>query len=700
MPEFLKNKNIIAGAALSAVVLAVYVFFMPSTLAPYRDAGEMALDVWSMSISHQPGYPLYNLLGRFFSFFLPGTIAYKLNLFSALFGAAASFILYLFLSKRAGLLPSVLFTLLFAFNFTMHTVSSVSEMYSLHVFFAAVLLYLIWEMEKSFSSARLYLFAFLCGLFMGNRMDISLMYPVFLVLIFLKVKTLPGFFPLLSKSFLFFLAGFSVYLYLPFASAADPLINWSEPSKLGNFINVITRKSYGSTLDLISLNYRPGELFLPNLKIYFLHLAENFNLALLFVFAGFRSEYLRDRKSFCLLGGLFLITGPVFLFMANMPPNPHALSIVEPNYLIPDLILAVFGAFGFASLAREKRFLPGLVLASALALALYFNFPYSDRRNLDVAKNYAEDVFRGLPANSILVAKKDVQLFSLWYFAYTEGMRPDLAIIGQGLSGSPWYQKSRINRGLTLVNVNEQAAENWKGLKKLNGRRLYATLDAVLPADLPNIPNGLTCEILPEKGAVPAPENLEKFAFSGFKKPYNDFFVSDLAGAYAQALVSMSAYLVNFGVKEKRVPVFLDLAAKLDENLADAPLYKGLYLANSGDWAGALSAFESSGEVYRKLLKKAEEYHSLKELKTSLKKGFAYALLNIGVCHEKLGDRKKSEESYALALYYDPGMAQAHYNTAILYWNTDPNRARQELLETLRINPSHKEAAFYLNRMK
>jgi len=70
--------------------------------------------------------------------------------------------------------------------------------------------------------------------------------------------------------------------------------------------------------------------------------------------------------------------------------------------------------------------------------------------------------------------------------------------------------------------------------------------------------------------------------------------------------------------------------------------------------------------------------------------------LNIGVCYEKLGDKNKSEDNYLMALYYNPSLAQAHYNIAILYWNIDKKRVKEELIKTLQLNPSHKEAAYYL----
>ena len=67
---------------------------------------------------------------------------------------------------------------------------------------------------------------------------------------------------------------------------------------------------------------------------------------------------------------------------------------------------------------------------------------------------------------------------------------------------------------------------------------------------------------------------------------------------------------------------------------------------------------------------------------------------------EKTGSAALAENAYRNAIAANPGLAQAHYNIAVLYWNKDPDRVKSELIETLKIDPSHKEAAYYLKRMR
>ncbi|PIV53793.1 MAG: hypothetical protein COS17_01985, partial [Elusimicrobia bacterium CG02_land_8_20_14_3_00_37_13] len=65
----------------SLLIFQVYLYTMFPTIAPYRDAGEMATVIHTLSVAHPPGYPLYTLIGKIFVLLIPfGNVAYRLNL--------------------------------------------------------------------------------------------------------------------------------------------------------------------------------------------------------------------------------------------------------------------------------------------------------------------------------------------------------------------------------------------------------------------------------------------------------------------------------------------------------------------------------------------------------------------------------------------------------------------------------------------
>src|SRR3990167_1037566 len=80
------------------IPLALYVKTLAPTYIPV-DSAEFALCMHFAGICHPPGFPLYVLIGKVFTDFLPfGTLIYKANLLSAIFGAGT--ILFVFLALK------------------------------------------------------------------------------------------------------------------------------------------------------------------------------------------------------------------------------------------------------------------------------------------------------------------------------------------------------------------------------------------------------------------------------------------------------------------------------------------------------------------------------------------------------------------------------------------------------------------------
>ena len=90
MPRISVSTN--AAIALGLVLLSFGVYL--STSSPtinFWDCGEFVATAFGLGIPHQPGTPLYVLVGRVFSILpiLGLSVAQKINLMSAFFGALA-----------------------------------------------------------------------------------------------------------------------------------------------------------------------------------------------------------------------------------------------------------------------------------------------------------------------------------------------------------------------------------------------------------------------------------------------------------------------------------------------------------------------------------------------------------------------------------------------------------------------------------
>lgn len=147
------------GLGLGSFVLYVI------TLAPgvlFADGGEFQFAPYILGIAHPTGYPLYLLLGWAWSHALPlGDVAYRMNLFSALWAALSvglSFVVALRIIRRAvpginsfaARLAAATAAATFGVGQTFWSQAVIAEVYSFNAFFVALLLLLLfWLSEEA-----------------------------------------------------------------------------------------------------------------------------------------------------------------------------------------------------------------------------------------------------------------------------------------------------------------------------------------------------------------------------------------------------------------------------------------------------------------------------------------------------------------------------------------------------------------------
>lgn len=690
---------------LGLAVFSFYLATMSGSLPGYRDAGEMAASAYTLGVSHPPSYPLYILSGHVFQAIGLGTPAWRLTLLSAAAGAGAVATLFWTLAPLCGTAAALAAAVFFALNAAFHAVAIVPEMYTLTLLFAASLLALALRLRERFEPNLWAAFAFLYGLFLGNRTDLVLLAPG---LLFIAASG-SGFseqsvFKRFRSAFAWGVLGLSIYLYLPIRSSQGPWLDWNHPSTLHNFIGSLTRRGYGGTLDLLSKSYAPGSQFWINMKIYAGHLFYDYlGWALPVVFLG--AFAMRKQKVECAgLGAAYLLSGPVFLWLANMPPNPHALAIVEPHYLLSDLILVVLAAWGISAMIAAAGQWALVPLAAALLLpyAPWTRPPaervsrwqrVNHRWNL-VNYDHSRDVMRSAPENASVIAKKDVQLFSLWYYQTVEGVRPDLGLIAQGLSGSAWYQDSARRRGSRLI-VPVRDLEGFQRFSAVNGPDVFVTNDAELPEGFATVPWGLIYRV--GTGAMDAsilPFLVRRGDFRVSAQP--DFFQQDLVNDYATSRERIgSAVASQSGNWLDGLPHF-KAAWAMKWLMPESPVLIGFALFRAGRLAEAASSYEWADRLYGRTLELTREYHSLPDLATSIKRAAAEANLNHGVVLEKMNRREDAEKRYRAAMLLKPDYAQPHYNLAVLHWNKDWKKVVAELETVLILDPNHGEAKKFL----
>ena len=718
------------------VVFAFYLAKLPPVLAPWRDSGEMSVAVATLGVAHPTSYPLYILIGRSASWISLGNSAYRLNVLSAVAGSAACALLFAVLRRRRSSSSALAAAICLALNPSFWAVSQVSEMYSLWILGAVAVIALADRLSEN-SSERLWpFFCFLCGVLLTNRLDLLLLAPGLLwvalssrsasnreeniwlgvsLLAFPALAALSGsnipFAILIAATFLIRtrgddsyrrraaailagLTGLSGYLYLPIRSSTLPFLDWNHPALLSNFLDSILRTRYGGTLDLISRNYAVGELFLDNLRLYGAHLWDAFGPALALVLIGAAVHARESRARFFGFLTAWWWAGPVFLFLANMPPNTHAAAILDPHYLLSDTVLLFWLAAGVGVFGRYRA---SLALAAVLAWPLARAVPSRmDRRSHFASLDFASNILHAAPPGSVVVAKKDVPLYALWHYQSVAGRRPDVRVVSQGLAGSPWYQADwrRRDRGLAVSSLSR--LEGWSALGL--GAPVLMTQDAEPPdaVGASAVPRGLLLSVSKISGGLPHELLIRRGARRVDSAP--DFFTRDLIEGYSAASYRSALVLEKQGRHDASERA-LNEAWAASWSFPDAPLFLGYIQASTGRLKEAASTFALSETLFDEKLDLAARYRALPDVMSALRRQAAEAATHTGVALEQLGDRAGAEARYRRALALTP-LAETRFNLAVLAWGKDWAAAEEHLVEALRLEPGHSQSRKYLAALR
>ena len=725
-----------------AAFLALYAFTMAPALAPYRDTGEMASAAATLSVAHPTSYPSYVMLGRLAQAVPLGNPAYRLNLLSAAAAALACALLCWAVRRRWGAWAGLGAAALLGLNAVFWSVAQVQEMYSLWTLLAVTLMALALRLSRGHDARLWRLFCFGFGLALTNRLDLLLWAPGLLwlalsdreepraplwaSLAFLIVPAaqiaLSANWPIVplivatviwrrpagrgwrwaAQSAAWAAAGLSAYLFLPIRSAGAPWLDWNHPAAAANLVDSLLRTRYGGTLDLLSKSYATGELFGETLKLYGAHLWDCFCAPGLALAAwGCARAARREPRRWLGQAACYWWAGPVFLFIANLPPNPHAAAIVEPHYLLSDAVLLFWAAEGLGAAAELHAWAPAaaaaLLLAVPLARGRVARF---DRREHLFSYDFARLALASAPKGAVLVAKKDVQLYALWSYQTLQGWRPDVRVVAQGLAGSRWYQADWRRRDPALELLPLTDADGWRRLAALNGGAVYATPDAELPAELApkTRPRGLLFGV---GDAAKAGDEL--WALDARRGDYRyeaqpDFFTSDLIDGRAQALLRAGAEAASAG-RADQSRERLQSSWAMHWALPESPLYLGYLDFTAGRYEAALRVYALAAGVLDELSVLAGRYRALPQVAANIRRSGAEALTQLGVVNEKLGRRDEALRCYEASLDRQP-TAQAHYDLAVLFWGRDWARAEQEFQEALRLEPGRADAAKYLQALR
>jgi len=451
----------LAAAALGVAVLAIYVRTLAPTVAG-GDSGELITVAHTLGVAHPPGYPLYTLLAKLFTLLPAGTIAWRVNLFSAVCGAGAATILFLAVARWAGSLWAGLASAsLFAFSPRVWPHAVTAEVFALNNVFLAGLVYLtvrFWQerardvrpVPAKYGGRDLWVACFLffwIGLGLSNHHTL-IFYAVPAALFVLihggPDMRRPGRLALFAACGL---AGLVPYAYLPIASARVPRMSWGDQTTVQGFLDHLLRREYG-TFRLGVQEQGPGGFLMQRLAAY----ASGVFADLLWVgpilaVAGFLAA-LRQRSrtvAWC-WAAAFLFFVIVFNNLANGSLEPGVSRFVEGRFWQqPHLLVCAFAGLGLAGLSARLGPAARLGLpAAAVALAVAqpaFHFRGQDQSGETQIRGFVQAILDSQPQGSLLLETGDYIFHGLRYMQIVEGYRTDIRVLDQMLLGYPWHRR-------------------------------------------------------------------------------------------------------------------------------------------------------------------------------------------------------------------------------------------------------------------
>ena len=402
-----------AVLAVFAAAFSLYLGCLYPTIAP-RDSADMAATAMTLGVAHPPGYPLYSLAGHAWIDTLAlGNSAYRLNILSAIAGAAAVSLLFVLVRRRAGVIGALTAATLWALSAPLWKFSLLEEKYSFHALFAVALLVLA-EGERESVFRRVRLSGLLLGLGLVNHQSLLFWIPC-VAWLWRGEAERCGVRPsrLAAAAAAPLAAGLALYAFV-----------WIRLGALGPALATILRTRYGAGTLFAGLA-RP---LTPETAGELLAYAARGTAgavgwgtaaaAVIGTTLAWRTE--RFRMAAWILGGA--LAGPAFIMLSRFDPsNWVARSVLEPAFLLPALIAAAFAGEAVGALTRRGKALGGAAAAALLAAAaLAARAPMPEHRDDFLAYDYLHNLRRAVPPGGSLLAAGDTASFGSSWLALTE----------------------------------------------------------------------------------------------------------------------------------------------------------------------------------------------------------------------------------------------------------------------------------------
>lgn len=498
--------------------LAAYV----RTLAPdvlYGDSAEFQTLAYTLGITHSTGYPIYLLLAQLLGFLPIASPAWRVSLLSAV-GAAvtlsAVYLLARYLTRSR--IGAVLASVALGLSYTFWAQAVIAEVYTPALAFLSVILLLLWHWHGAPTERNraLLLAAMLSGLGLGVHASVALLAPAAVIFVIGTLGLERLRWPQWQRALLAALVG--VALGVGIFLLASLAIDFNNPPS--SFIQVAiypSRSIWGLEItDLDSPFERlwltvtgrqwqsamfPQDIDIADEVVIYIDRLIGHEFSTLMVLCAILgvTVLLHSRPK---LGVFWLVAFfSILVFILNYQP-PDKYIFYLPTYLLVTVAIGCGAgsvlewAHRHLVMTRKRRYLlPLYILVVALLVLMVaqpsaalrwqalqdgaatfvredYAYPIDDLR---MPRHLATWKIQSLPENAVVISEWR-SLYTMYYIAHVEGMRPDITI----MEASPYGGEGMVAD--TLIQTLEEALQEGR---PVFAERVYGNLRdhfRVLPA--------------------------------------------------------------------------------------------------------------------------------------------------------------------------------------------------------------------------
>jgi hypothetical protein len=399
-----RRTDAMLAALVGLIAFAAYLATLYPGLTGVGDAAKFSFVGPVLGTPHAPGYPLYLIVSHLFSYLPVGTLAYRMNVLSAILGALTAALVYLIVRRLgAGRTTAVSAALALAFGDAFWSRALYAKGYTLNAALVAggILALLRWDDLRR--PADLYWAAAIFALSIGNHLTVIALLPA-LVLFPLLTDPRTALRPkTILLVLLFLLAGFAQYgLILVRTLQHAPYLE-ARASNLQELWVVMTARRFAHEIGTFPI----AALLLTRVPAVARLLLREFTAIGLLVFVvGFGWLTARHPRRAMLLG---LGACGVLALTANMSSNE------DQGFLLSVFVLmwSVVGV-GLERIAIGLRRVPPRPAAAlSLAVALWLpcsqvltNYRVNDHHADTAEPRFFDALFQALPGRAAIVSEE------------------------------------------------------------------------------------------------------------------------------------------------------------------------------------------------------------------------------------------------------------------------------------------------------